>query len=47
MDNPNLVLSVKAKKEAEKRAKLMSELDDEFGVADIVKEKIKQDIGKR
>jgi len=38
--------TVEAKKEADKRAKMMSELDDEFGVADIVKEKIAQDRGK-
>ena len=35
------------KAEAEKRAKMMSELDDEFGVGEIVTDKIKQDKGKQ
>jgi len=38
---------VEAKAEAEKRAKTMSELDDEFGVGEIVQEKLKQDLGKK
>jgi len=38
---------VDAKAEAEKRAKMMSELDDEFGVGEIVTDKIKQDKGKQ
>jgi len=34
---------VDAKKEAEKRAKAMAELDDEFGVGDLVTQKLKED----
>jgi hypothetical protein len=38
-----VVCFVQAKKEAEKLAKQMEELDDEFGVADLVTEKLKKD----
>ena len=44
LDLKNKILfQVQAKKEAEKRAKTMAELDDEFGVGDLVQEKLKQD----
>ena len=34
---------LQAKAEADKRAKMMSQLDDEFGVGDIVSDKLKED----
>lgn len=43
----NIMSIIKAKAEADKRAKMMSDLDDEFGVADIVQDKLKKDQAKR
>lgn len=44
---PHPLCYIQAKAEADKRAKMMSDLDDEFGVADIVQDKLKKDQAKR
>ena len=38
---------IQAKEEADKRAKELLELDDEFGVGELVTEKLKQDQGSK